>query len=209
MGINIVILEGNLGADVRFNKTTANQKSVANFRMATNSSWTDAAGTKMEKAEWHNVVCWNKLAETVGQYMRKGSRVLVEGRNQTREYEVVAQQQCVDANGNVLINPQTQQPYTVNVKEKRYTTEIVAKSVKFLDKAPDTQAYPAAAAGAVPANVPATGNTQFVVAGVNPAAGVVIPAATVVPAIEGGAPLVQPVGVAAPGTVVPVVIPGV
>jgi single-stranded DNA-binding protein len=140
--MNKVILRGHLGDDPRSNVTTTNQKAVCNFRMATNSSWTDNAGVKHEKAEWHNVVCWNKLAISVGAAMRKGSQVLVDGRNETRSYEVVVQKECVDANGNVLINPADNKSYVVNTKETRYTTEIVARTVEFLDKKPGTTAYP-------------------------------------------------------------------
>ena len=131
--MNKVILRGHLGDEPRSNTTNINQKPVCNFRMATNSSWIDAQGVKQEKAEWHNVVCWNKLAVSVGAAMHKGSQVLVHGRNETRPYEVVVQKECVDANGNVLINPATNTAYMVNVKETRYTTEIVARTVEFLE----------------------------------------------------------------------------
>jgi len=96
--MNKVILRGHLGADPRLNKTTTNSKDVCNFRIATNSTWNDAQGNKQEKVEWHNVVCWGPLALSVGNAMRKGSQVLVDGRNETRSYKKVVQKECTDAN---------------------------------------------------------------------------------------------------------------
>ena len=105
-GINKVILIGRLGADpeVRY---TANGGAVANFNLATNESWTDKAGQKQEKTEWHRIVVWGKLGELCGQYLTKGRQAFVEGRLQTREW---------------------------NDKDnaKRYTTEIVAQNIQFL-----------------------------------------------------------------------------
>ncbi len=197
--MNKVILVGHLGADPRFNKTTTNQKSVVNFRMATNTAWTDAQGQKQEKAEWHNVVAWNRLAETCGQYLHKGSQVLVEGRNETRSYNVVVEKQCTDDAGNVLTNPQTNQPYTVKVVETRYVTEVVASRVKFLDKAPSAQAQPVAGTVATPGTVVAS-------AAVNPAATVDVPpvAGAAAPATVAAAPVAP-----AETQVQPVVVPGV
>ena len=104
-GINKVILIGRLGADpeVRY---TANGGAVANFNLATNESWTDKAGQKQEKTEWHRIVVWGKLGELCGQYLTKGRQAFVEGRLQTREW---------------------------NDKDnaKRYTTEIVAQNIQF------------------------------------------------------------------------------
>jgi len=202
--MNKVILRGHLGADPRNNTTTVNQKAVCNFRMATNSSWKDAAGVKHEKAEWHNVVCWNALAVTVGQHMKKSSQVLVEGRNETREYEVVVQKECVDANGNVILNPADNKPYIVNTKEKRYTTEVVARSVEFL---PGVVVGQAPVVAAAPGNVAAS---PFVMAGnvvgttvAQP--GVVDPATVQATFVQPGT-VVQP---AAGEVVQPVVIAGV
>jgi len=233
--MNKVILRGHLGADPRSNTTTVNQKPVCNFRMATNSSWKDAAGVKHEKAEWHNVVCWNALALTVGQHMKKSSQVLVEGRNETREYEVVVQKECVDAAGNVIINPADNKPYIVNVKEKRYTTEVVARSVEFLDKKPGTDAYtqpgvvvgqapvvaaaPGVVVGQAPVVAAAPGNvaaSPFVMAG--NVVGTTVAQPGVVDPATVQATFVQPAAVVQPGTVAqpaagevvqPVVIAGV
>lgn len=105
-GVNKVILIGNLGADpeVRF---TPGGQAVANFRIATNESWTDKQGQRQERTEWHRIVVWGKLAELCGEYLKKGRQAYVEGRLQTREW--------TDKEG-----------------KKNYTTEIVANTVQFL-----------------------------------------------------------------------------
>jgi single-strand DNA-binding protein len=105
-GVNKVILIGNLGADpeVRF---TPGGQAVANFRVATNDSWTDKAGQKQERTEWHRIVVWGKLAELCGEYLKKGRQAYLEGRLQTREW--------TDKEG-----------------KKNYTTEVVANTVQFL-----------------------------------------------------------------------------
>ena len=85
-GINKVILVGNLGndPDVRY---MPNGAAVANVSIATADSWMDkASGQRQERTEWHRVVFFNKLAEIVGEYLRKGSQVYVEGRLQTRKW---------------------------------------------------------------------------------------------------------------------------
>jgi single-strand DNA-binding protein len=109
-GVNKVILIGNLGQDpdIRF---TQNQKQVANVNLATSEQWTDqATGQKQEKTEWHRVVFFGRLAEIVGQYLKKGSKVYIEGKLQTRKWQ---NQQGVD----------------------QYTTEIVANEMQMLDGA--------------------------------------------------------------------------
>lgn len=86
-GINKVILVGNLGndPDVRY---MPNGSAVANISLATADSWMDKnTGQRQERTEWHRVVFFNKLAEIVGEYLRKGSQVYVEGRLQTRKWE--------------------------------------------------------------------------------------------------------------------------
>jgi len=105
-GVNKAIIIGNLGRDpeIRF---TAGGQAVANFTVATNESWTDKAGQKQERTEWHKIVVWGKLGELCGQYLAKGRQCFVEGRIQTREW--------TDKEG-----------------KKNYTTEIVAQNVQFL-----------------------------------------------------------------------------
>ena len=103
--INKAILIGNLGADpeVRY---TQDGKAVANFRMATTETWKKQDGSKDEHTEWHRVVAFGRLGEICGQYLSKGSKVYIEGRIQTREWEKDG--------------------------VKRYTTEILAREMKML-----------------------------------------------------------------------------
>ncbi len=106
-GINKVILIGNLGADpdIRY---TADGRAIANISLATTDQWKDKhTGEKQERTEWHRIVFFGKLAEIVGEYLRKGSPVYVEGRLQTRKWQ--------DKNGG-----------------DRYTTEIVASDMQML-----------------------------------------------------------------------------
>lgn len=106
-GVNKVILVGNLGNDpeVRY---MPNGNAVANVSVATSETWKDKnTGEQQEKTEWHRVVFFNRLAEIVEQYLKKGSKIFVEGRLQTRSWE----QDGV----------------------KRYTTEIVANEMQMLD----------------------------------------------------------------------------
>ncbi len=104
--LNKVMLIGNLGRDpeVRY---TQNGTAVANFTMATTDRWTDGSGERKEKTEWHRIVVWAKQAEIVGEYLKKGRQVYVEGSLQTREW--------TDREG-----------------QKRYTTEVKALRVQML-----------------------------------------------------------------------------
>lgn len=106
-GVNKVILIGNLGADPEV-KYTPSGSAVTNVNLATNESWTDRNGERQERVEWHRLVFWSKLAEIAGQYLRKGSKVYIEGRLQTRQWD--------DQQG-----------------QKRYTTEIVVNDMEMLD----------------------------------------------------------------------------
>ena len=85
-GLNSCTFIGNVGKDPQVRYSTAGV-AVANFSIAINSDWTDASGEKQESTEWVNVVVWKKLAEIVGQYVKKGMKVYVAGRIQTRSYE--------------------------------------------------------------------------------------------------------------------------
>jgi single-strand DNA-binding protein len=177
MGINLTIIEGHLGADPILKNTNTNNVPVCNIRVATNRKWNNAQNQLVEDTQWHNVVCWNKIAQTVAQFMHKGSHVLVEGRLQTREF----MGQTTYENGQPVVDG-AGQPIMV----KRYTTEIVASSVTFLDKKPAVGAYaqPAAAVAA-------------------PVYAAAAPAA-VLPAAPAAAPAAAPVyAAAAPGTVIP------
>jgi single-strand DNA-binding protein len=105
--VNKVILVGNLGADPE-TRYMPNGDAVANVRLATTESWKDkASGEKREITEWHRVVFYRKLAEIVGQYLKKGSAVYVEGRIRTRKWQ--------DKEG-----------------QERYTTEIEANEMQML-----------------------------------------------------------------------------
>lgn len=84
--LNKVMLIGHLGADPELRYTPSGVP-VATFRIATNETWRDAEGKPQEKTEWHNIVVWRKLAELTNDLLKKGSRVYVEGRLQTRTYE--------------------------------------------------------------------------------------------------------------------------
>ncbi len=104
--VNKVILVGRLGADpeLRYSQTG---KANATFNLATNSYWKDQDGKNQERTDWHRVVAWGKLAEVMGEWLKKGSSVYLEGRLQTRSYE--------DANG-----------------VKKYITEVVASDMEML-----------------------------------------------------------------------------
>lgn len=85
MNVNKVIIVGRLTRDPDM-RTTPSGQSVATLGMATNNYWTDKAGQKQEKTEFHTVVLWGKLAEVAGQYLTKGQECFVEGRLQSRAY---------------------------------------------------------------------------------------------------------------------------
>lgn len=107
-GVNKVILIGNLGKDPEL-RYTPNGTAVASFSIATNERWKDKEGNFQDHTEWHRIVAWRKLAETVGEYLKKGSQVYIEGKLRTRTWE--------DQNGT-----------------KRTTTEIVADSMQMLGR---------------------------------------------------------------------------
>ena len=85
-GVNKVILIGNLGKDPEV-KTLDSGSKVANFSVATSETWTDKQGEKHEETEWHNVVLWKGLAEIAEKYLKKGSKVYIEGKIKTRTWE--------------------------------------------------------------------------------------------------------------------------
>ena len=85
-GVNKVILIGNLGKDPE-TKTFANGGSVTNATLATSESWKGKDGSQQEHTEWHNLVFNDKLGEIVQKYLRKGSKVYVEGSIRTRKYQ--------------------------------------------------------------------------------------------------------------------------
>ncbi|OIO52302.1 single-stranded DNA-binding protein [Candidatus Uhrbacteria bacterium CG_4_10_14_0_8_um_filter_58_22] len=109
MNLNRAMIIGNLTRDPEM-RTTPNGQNVATFGVATNHTWTDSSGQRQEKAEFHNIVAWGKLAEICSQYLGKGRKVYIEGRLQTREWE--------SQDG-----------------AKRNRTEIVAENMIMLDRA--------------------------------------------------------------------------
>ncbi len=109
MDLNKAMIIGRLTADPE-SRTTPQGTAVATYSVATNFVWTDGSGQKQEKVEYHNIVVWRKLAEICSQYLRKGSKVYIEGRLQTRSW---------DGQDGV----------------KRYRTEVVADNMIMLDRA--------------------------------------------------------------------------
>ena len=107
--VNKVILIGNLGRDpeVRY---TPSGLAIANITIATSEVWKDKqSGENQERTEWHRVVMYQRLAEITGEYLRKGAKVYIEGRLQTRKWQ------------------------DKNTGQDRYTTEIIADSMQMLD----------------------------------------------------------------------------
>ncbi len=86
LNLNRAMIIGNATRDVEL-RTTPNGKSVASFAVATNRRWTDASGEQKDEVQYHEIVCWGKLAEIANQIIRRGSKVYVEGRLQTRNWE--------------------------------------------------------------------------------------------------------------------------
>jgi single-strand DNA-binding protein len=86
MDLNKVMVIGRLTRDPEV-RTTPNGAKVVSFSVATSFNWTDQSGQKKEQTEFHNVVAWRKLADIIGQYLKKGSQVYIEGRLQTRSWD--------------------------------------------------------------------------------------------------------------------------
>ncbi|WP_218814594.1 single-stranded DNA-binding protein [Rickettsiella endosymbiont of Dermanyssus gallinae] len=107
-GVNKVILIGNLGKDPEI-RATPNGISVASLSLATSEAWKDKqTGEKQEKTEWHRVILFQRLAEIARDYLKKGIKVYIEGKLQTKKWQ--------DKNG-----------------QDRFTTEIVANELQMLD----------------------------------------------------------------------------
>ena len=110
-GINKVILIGNLGKDPEVNHLEGGI-TVTKFPLATSEVYMDKNGNRVEQTEWHNIVCWRKLAEIAEKFLKKGSAIYVEGKIKTRNY-------------------------TDKENQKRYFTEIVADTFTMLDRKPE------------------------------------------------------------------------
>lgn len=107
-GVNKVILVGNVGGDPDV-RTMPNGNTVTSLSIATSESWKDKqTGEKQDRTEWHRVVCFNRLGEIAGEYIRKGSKLYIEGSLRTRKWQ--------DQQG-----------------QDRYTTEIIASEMQMLD----------------------------------------------------------------------------
>lgn len=122
--LNSVRLIGRLGRDPEL-RYAQNGSPICNLRVATDESYTDRDGNKVDRVEWHTVVVFNKAAENCANYLAKGSLVFVDGSLQTRKWQ--------DQSG-----------------QDRYSTEIKAQRVQFLDRKGDSQ----------PASEPATGHVN-------------------------------------------------
>ncbi len=116
--LNRVQLIGRLGKDPE-SKVLPSGTSVCKFSLATDEKFTDRSGEKQERTEWHNVVAWGKLADICGQYLVKGKLIYVEGSLRTESWD------------------------DKESGKKMYRTEIVARDVRFLDKAQASSARPA------------------------------------------------------------------
>ena len=114
MSFNKVLILGNAAAapEVRHLEGGA---VVANFRVATSEVFTDRSGNRQERTEWHNIVCWRRLAETAEKFIQKGTQVFIEGRIRTREY--------TDQNN-----------------QRRFVTEIYADNIQLTGRRPEGQA---------------------------------------------------------------------
>ncbi len=110
-GINKVTLVGNVGEIPRFNQLE-NKQAVAHFSLATNEEYTDKEGKEVKKTEWHKVTVFNKRAELVKNFVKKGDPIYVEGKIQTSSYE--------DKDG-----------------VKRFSTEIICDNFMFLSSRND------------------------------------------------------------------------
>ena len=122
-GLNKVLIIGNLGSDPEIKYTQAGSP-VANLSVATSERWKDKnTGEQKEQVEWHRVVIFGRLAEIAEQYLKKGSKIFVEGKLQTRDWE--------DSEG-----------------KKRYTTEVVAREMTMLDSKGDSMESSSSASSA-------------------------------------------------------------
>jgi single-strand DNA-binding protein len=132
--LNKVMLIGHVGKDpeVRF---TGSGTPVASFSLATNESWKDAEGNLQERTDWHNIIAWKKLAEICGEWLKKGSKVYIEGRIQTRDYE------------------------DKNTGAKKYITEIIASTMIMLSDNRNAGAAPAE--GSAPSKAAAASNDDL------------------------------------------------
>lgn len=133
-GVNKVILIGNLGQDPEM-RSFASGDAVCNVRLATSETWKDKnTGEQQERTEWHTVVAFRRLAEIMGQYLKKGSKVYIEGSLRTRKWQ--------DKQG-----------------QDRYSTEIVADEMQMLDSRGGSAEYAGGSRAAAPQQNQPAGQT--------------------------------------------------
>ena len=115
-GVNKVVLVGTLGANPE-SKSFPNGGSICNFSIATSEKWqSKQTGEWIEQTEWHRIVIKNRLGEIAQQYLKKGSKVYIEGKLRTRSW-------------------------TAQSGQERYTTEVHAETMQMLDSAPQANGY--------------------------------------------------------------------
>ena len=131
-GLNKVQLIGRLGADPELRYTDSNV-AVCRLRIATNESYKDQNGQLVDRTEWHTVVAWRRVAEILGEHLKKGAQVYIEGKLQTREYED-------------------------KEKNKRWSTEIVVNDFMFLDSKGDRGTGGGSGGSAPAPDLPDSGN---------------------------------------------------
>ena len=132
-GVNKAVILGNVGDDPSI-RYMPNGKAVANFTVATSEQWKDQQGQKQERVEWHRCTAYDKLAEIIGEYVKKGSKLYLEGKLQTRKWQ--------DQQG-----------------QDRYTTEIIVNEMQMLDGRP-AGTRPPAQANSPDASPPPSANSR-------------------------------------------------
>lgn len=144
MDLNKVMIIGRLTRDPEL-KTTPSGQSVVSFSVATGSNWVDQSGQKQEKTEFHNVVAWRKLAEVIGQYLKKGSKVYLEGKLQTREWagqdgvkkyrtEIIVDNMIMldsKGSGGGSFEPRSQSQSSGSMPDENFDDEIKVENIPF------------------------------------------------------------------------------
>lgn len=144
--VNKVILIGNLGKDPEV-KFTPSGVPVAKFSLATNERFKDKGGEWQDRTEWHNIIAWQRLAEIVGEYVKKGSKIYIEGRLQTSSWddkqsgekkyktEVVASDLVLlsggESNGDNRPRRETREPVAAGRQTQQHSNEITDEDIPF------------------------------------------------------------------------------
>jgi len=143
MDLNKVMLIGNLTRDPE-GRTTPSGQTVTSFGIATNLVWKDANGERQRRPEFHNVVAWRKLAEICNQYLKKGNKIYIEGRLQTREWQgqdgVKRQRTEIIADNMIMLDTknssssQSSKPFSAPAKESEEAPEESPKEPQVTDE---------------------------------------------------------------------------